>query len=240
MNSSLWRRLKYYGVGFLIGCIFVFFFFQTRGCSWTPSNRVKSAILGRVITVNEVERSIMEKYKLTMDDVITALNEGDVDFKNSRKDTEDKVYLITANLKDKGSFKFYFTLPTESYISEMHIGANDIKAIKNTKEGKGYFLHFPKDDYLVYPDSTAVNECKLEALGMNAPVIILKNLKADAYIDFEQSKLDTRPKPEHKIFTVVNKDTIAFNTIWYKNKIFIQDVQLNRLSACDTLSKKTK
>ena len=240
MNSSLWRRLKYYGVGFLIGCIFVSSFFQTRGCSWTPENRVRTAILDRVITVNEVERAIMEKHNLTMDDIIAAIQDGKVDFKNSRKDTKDKVYLFTAAIKDKGTYKLYFTLPTESFISELHIGANNIKEIKNTKVGKGYFLHFPNDEYLIYPDSTAATECKLQALGMESPVVILKNLKANAYIDFEKSNLSIEPKAEHQIFTIVNKDTIGFSSIWYKNKIYIQDVQLERLNECDALSKKTK
>ncbi len=233
MNSSWTKRLKFYGMGFLLGCVFVFFFFQTRGCSWTPSNRVKNMIMGRVITVNEVEKQIMKKYNISMDDVYKALNDGDVDFKNSRKNTTDKVYLINVDLKEKGKMKFYFTLPEESFISELHIGANDLESIENTKTGKGYFLHFPADDYLVYPDSTAVNECKLNELNMNAPVLILKNLKKNGYIDFEKSKLDIRPKPIQEIYTVVDYDTIGFSTIWYKNKIFIQQVNSNRVKDCD-------
>ncbi len=238
MNSSLLKRLKYYGFGFLLGCIFVFFFFQNRGCSWTPSNRVKSSIIGRVITVNEVEKEIMKKHNLTFEEIFQAISEGDVDFKNSKKDTEDKIYLIHGKIKDKGTYKFYFTLPTESYISELHIGADDIQKIKPTASGKGYFLHFPNDEYLVYPDSTKVNECKLDQLGINSPQKILKAMKENAYLSFENTKFETRPKPTHQIVTIVESDTVRFNTIWYKNKIFIQNIQLQQTTNCDSLLNK--
>jgi hypothetical protein len=59
--ESLWRRLKYYGIGFGIGLVFVIFFFQNRGCSWLPSNRVKNSILDRLVVASDETLEILKK-----------------------------------------------------------------------------------------------------------------------------------------------------------------------------------
>ena len=60
------KRLKFYGIGFGIGLFFVAFFFQNRGCSWLPSNRVKNAILDRLIVVSDETESTMKLKDLTI------------------------------------------------------------------------------------------------------------------------------------------------------------------------------
>ena len=72
MGSSFIRRLKYYGIGFGIGLIFVFIFFQNRGCSWLPGNRVKNTVLERVMVVNDETAKAFAKKGLTKKDAIAA------------------------------------------------------------------------------------------------------------------------------------------------------------------------
>ena len=67
--DSIFRRLKYYGIGFGAGLVFVIFFFQNRGCSWLPDNRVKNSILDRVLVLPETESVQMKKYGLTKKDL---------------------------------------------------------------------------------------------------------------------------------------------------------------------------
>lgn len=83
--DKLLRRLKFYGIGFGLGLIFIFFFFQNRGCSWLPGNRVKNAILDRVLVVSDEVRSEMNTLKLSDSLLIQALNDGDILFSESDK-----------------------------------------------------------------------------------------------------------------------------------------------------------
>ena len=58
--TTFWKRLRYYGIGFGIGCIFVFFFFQNRACTWLPDNRIKNSILDRTIVIQEDESDLLK------------------------------------------------------------------------------------------------------------------------------------------------------------------------------------
>ena len=89
MNSWI-KRIKFYGIGFGIGLLFVFFFFENRGCSWMPSNRVKNAILDRLIVVSEKTEILMNQKGVDANDILLALNSGDIDFIKSRKDIYPK------------------------------------------------------------------------------------------------------------------------------------------------------
>jgi len=62
MNTFL-RRLKYYGIGFGIGLLFVFFIFKQKGCSWTPGNRVKEAVLNRIIVADSLDLAFLKGQK---------------------------------------------------------------------------------------------------------------------------------------------------------------------------------
>src|SRR5690606_27248461 len=92
--TNFWRRLKYYGFGFLLGMLFLVFFFNNRGCSWLPGNRVKNTILDRLIVVSDETQMIMDQKGIKNDDLIEALNDGNVLFDESNKNDENKAYLI--------------------------------------------------------------------------------------------------------------------------------------------------
>jgi hypothetical protein len=92
--TTFLRRLKYYGIGFGVGMIFVFFFFQNRGCSWLPDNRVKNSILDRVLVMSSDEMFHFHKATIYNEDIIALLNDGDVDFKKSKTEGEMKIYFI--------------------------------------------------------------------------------------------------------------------------------------------------
>ena len=146
--ESIWRRLRYYGIGFGVGTIFVVFFFQNRGCSWLPSNRVKNSILDRLIVVSDETDSILSKKGITTDDVVQVLNDGDVVFDKSEKDNDSKIYAINNEGVD-----FFFTLPYESFISEVFVVDKLEDAIPST-EGVGSVIRYPDDDNMVFPDSS--------------------------------------------------------------------------------------
>ena len=236
MNSNLLRRLKFYGIGFGIGCIFVFFFFQNRGCSWLPGNRVKNSILDRVIVASDLEWEFMTSQGVSKDEIIAILNDGDVDFNNSKKEGETQVYIIEKEFEKIGFTRLYFTLPKESFIAEVKMGAKTAKEIENSTTGYGRFIHFPKDEFLIFPDTSKRVTCQQELLKLVNPKDILKKVKASGFIDFSKTDFTIRPKAEHYINFVVGKDTIGTKSIWYQNKINLSQFILPYNSDCDSLS----
>lgn len=220
--SSFLRRLKYYGIGFTVGLIFVIFFFQNRGCSWLPANRVKNSILERLLVVPDSQKELMQMQNISKKDIVAALNDGDVVFGESAKKGNPQVYLIEKDLKNKGTVKFFFTLPKESFISEVHIEEVKAGSIRSTKVGKGDIIRFPNDKDMLFIDTTALLACQKQILGINKSSELLKIWKKEARIDFEKSALYRSPKAEHYIeFKDKNGNWIGSKSIWYKTKINI-------------------
>lgn len=215
MGSSFFKRLKYYGIGFGLGLVFVFFFFQNRGCSWLPGNRVKNTILDRVMVISDETAVAFEEKGLTKEDVIASLNSGDVEFGESDKNDDSKVYVI----EYEGN-KFLYTLPYESFITEVKLGG-DAKKTKTSTEGMGTIWRFPSDKNLVYLDSSKVLECQLDLLKLKDAKAIFSKIKKSGKIDFERTDLSVRPKPEHFIVFHQDSTRVAAKTIWYKDKLEI-------------------
>lgn len=232
MGSTFIRRLKYYGIGFGIGIILVTFLLPNRSCSWTPGNRVKNMILGRLITVNEVESELLRSKNLTDKDVISVLNDGDINFKISKKDGDFKVYVIEKEFDGKGKFKFYFTLPNESFISEVKIGETNAQNVKNSTVGYGRFLSTPNDEYLISPDSTAKVTCQLNELNITDVKKLYKTIRKEGRINFEKSNFSAKPKVEQYLEYVDGVDTIGFQSVWYQNKIFISNFISKNAEKC--------
>lgn len=237
MFTSFLKRLKYYGIGFGMGAIIVTFLLPNRSCSWTPSNRVKNMIMGRVITATEIDWKLMQSKGITKSDILSVLDDGDIDFGKSKKDRNLKVYVIEKELKGKGNYKFYFSLPEESYISEVKIGEVDAKKVNNTKEGYGIVVSVPKDDFMFSVDSTQRVSCQMEKLGITSVKQVYWNVKKSGRINFSKSNLNVQPKPEHWLEFVNGKDTVSAQSIWYKGKIFISNFESDKTKECDFNSK---
>jgi hypothetical protein len=219
--DSFWRRLKYYGFGFLGGLVFVFVFFQNRGCSWLPANRVKNTILDRVIVISDDQKNLLLKKGFSIADVKNALNEGEVNFSESRKKGELKVYEVTNEIANRGEVTFYFTLPNESFISEVRLGPLDVNKVQNSTKGTGTILHFPKDEHLVFIDSTDLLLCQKRQLSIKKSSEILRQLKSNGKIHFSLTDFKSRPKVNHRMSFLHPKTRgeIYFDAVWYKNKI---------------------
>lgn len=225
--ESIWRRLRYYGIGFGLGTIFVIFFFQNRGCSWLPSNRVKNSILDRLIVVSDETAAILSKKGITADDVVQVLNDGDVVFDKSNKEKYSKIYAIN----NEGE-NFFFTLPYESFISEVFI-VDELKDAIPSSDGIGSIIRYPDDDNMVFPDSSTFVTCQQELLGLIAPKEIFKLIKETGKIDFSKTDLSIRPKPEHYLFFECKNEQIGATVIWYKSKLNIIRFHIPFENECD-------
>jgi len=213
MGSTFIRRLKYYGIGLGIGLIFVFIFFQNRGCSWLPGNRVKNTILERMMVVSDETAAAFEEKGLTKEDAIAALNDGDVEFGESDKNNDSKVYVIEYN-----GHKFLYTLPYESFLTEVKLGG-DAMDTETSQEGFGTIWRYPVDKDLVYLDSSSVLKCQLDQLQLKDAKAVFSKMKKTGKIDFARTNLEGRPKPEHFILFQLDSLEVAAKTIWYKDKL---------------------
>ena len=220
--KTFFERLKIYAIGFAIGMVFVFFFFQNRGCSWLPDNRVKNSILDRVIVLHTDVESKLKQKGINPEEVINLLNDGEVDFSKSQKDGLSKVYLLS---KDK--LKLYFTLPNESFISEVRMANVSVNKVQNSTQGEGRMIHFPKDNDLVFADTSKKVSCQQQALGMIENRKILKKIKSNGRIDFGKSDFKMKPKSLQYIYFTDSKGRkIGATAVWYKNKINIDNFDL--------------
>tara|TARA_R110002072_G_scaffold301854_1_gene482643 strand:+ start:18579 stop:19268 length:690 start_codon:yes stop_codon:yes gene_type:complete len=224
--DKLIKRLKFYGIGFGFGLIFVIFFFQNRGCSWLPGNRVKNSILDRVLVVSDATILQMNKLNITNEEIIQVLNDGDIIFSKSDKSEDSKYYLI-----EKEGRNYAFTLPQESFISEVFIDAKKSHA-KTSTTGYGKLIHFPKDSTLVYVDTNKVAICQQEFLDLNDTRDILKLIKESGRINFASSKLKQKPKAEHTIEFQMDSLPISTEMIWYKNKLNITSFKFEGSDFC--------
>lgn len=221
-------RLKYYGFGFAIGMVFVFFFFQNRGCSWLPANRVKNSILDRVITISEKEQAQLTKKGIQVSDIIALLNDGEVDFDKSKRDGSLKIY----HLSNK-KIQLYFSVPKEAFVSEVHLANTKVSNIKPSEKGLGKLIRFPNDQDLVFVDTTELLTCQVAELGFINQRLILKQLKTSGRIDFSKSNLYADPKPMVYLnFPDNKKNILGSKAIWYKNKINIFKLDLPFETKC--------
>jgi hypothetical protein len=220
--DNFFRRLKYYGIGFGIGLIFVVFFFGNRGCAWYPENRVKNTIFNRILVVSDNEMVKLKDLGLTKKDLILAINEGDVDFKKSKKNNHFKVYRFTCETKSGKTFNCNVTLNEDSFISEVQFGDKSAFKVKNTKEGLGSFIYFPKEKDFVFMDTTDLILCQQEAIKLVNENKLFNQIRKTGKLNFEKSNLSIQPKPEHWIqFRDKKNRLIEANAIWYKEKIEI-------------------
>lgn len=217
MKSSLGARLLYYFTGFGIGIVFVIFFFNNRGCSWTPKNRVKQSIVDRVVVLNDEFQNEMQKRGITEEMVKDVLYNGRVDFKSSQKESgELKVYNL---YNDK--LKLNFSLPDNSYLSEVSVGYSNTNKFSNSTEGKAKMLLFPKDDRLIYVDTLITSQPDFVKIGSPDNKTILKALEKTGEVDFEKSNYAAKPKAEHYVTCTINRQKVGLKTFWYKDRINI-------------------
>jgi hypothetical protein len=231
--ESFLRRLKYYGIGFGLGLVFVFFFFKNRGCSWLPENRVKNTVLERLIVLNDKEFQTLHEKGLSEKDILDVLNTGDVMFNESIKNTNPKVYVMQKEFKGK-NMKFYFTLPNDSFVSELFISKSSPKKIKNSTEGEGTVLHFPNEKDLIFVDSNKLVTCQQDKLGYINTRLILKDMKKGLKVDFAASNFKIKPRPIQKLIWRHPKfKVIEAEGFWYKNKINISLFETQDTLKCD-------
>ncbi|MEX1190443.1 MAG: hypothetical protein WED10_03525 [Brumimicrobium sp.] len=233
--KGFWKRLKFYLVGFTIGLIFVIFFFQNRGCAWTPQNRVKNSILDKVIVAQPEEIKRFEQHDISTDDLYAFLAQGDVVFGESLKDQNvyPKVYVIERESEGKKQ-RVQFSIYNDSYISLVHYLDKDQKPKRfESPEGVGIFLRLPKDSSLVYIDKSNFVQCKARGLASKKQDDLIKNLENSGKIIFDKSNLMLSKAEQYITFKQNDTLDVEAKTIWYESRITFKDFYWDEKLPCE-------
>jgi len=230
--KGIWKRLRYYLIGFLIGTIFVSILFKDRGCSWTPTNRVKNSIQDKIIVFPENQIQSFNALGLDKESVYKFLVEADVDFSNSLKDKFPKVYIIEEN--DSIDRRLQFSLYEDSYITIAHVLGKDEKPKRYEQlEGWGKMMRLPKDSSLVFIDKSNYTQCKARGLASTDQDDIIEAMKASGRVDFSKSDLMLTKAVQQIQF--MQNDTLEVNakTIWFESRITFKDFNWDYKLECE-------
>ncbi|PWH86940.1 hypothetical protein [Brumimicrobium oceani] len=230
--QGIWKRLRYYLIGFLIGTIFVSILFKDRGCSWTPTNRVKNSIQDKIIVFPENQIQSLNQLGLNKDNIYRFLVNADVDFSNSLKDKFPKVYIVENN--DSIHQRLQFSLYEDSYITVVHPLKKEEKPKRYEHlEGWGEMIRLPKDSSLVFIDKSNYTQCKARGLATKDQQEITNAMKATGRVDFSKSDLMLTKAVQQIQF--IQNDTLEVNakTIWFESRITFKDFDWDYKLECE-------
>ena len=213
--STFVRRLKYYGFGFGLGVVIVFFFFGNRSCNWGPEARVKAAIMDRVLVADSVNKAELLRRGISTSELKKLIEEAEIDFSQSKKEESIKVYYMQS-----GKFAFLISMPYESFIAEVNLIEQDAHSYSTNSKGIGSFLYFPKEQDFIYVPENELLESQMKEMGFKDNNALLHAIKTNGFIDFSRSNFNIRPKPEHSIRFIDEKNRkIEARAIWMKERM---------------------
>lgn len=214
--KSIWKRFQYYGIGLTIGLLFTFIFFQNRGCSWLPENRVKNAILDNVIVFKTTDIEEMKTKGLEPADYIEILNKGDIKFGLSKRDGEPKYYIGEIKTEEGKELRAQFELRVDGFIS-LCTPLHDKKVItKDLLNGEAVFQRLPLDTALVAFDDLA--KCQAKKLNISEKNI-LDALKDGGIVNYDLSDFTSYDRPVYHLSFVIGDKSYSGKAKWYKTRI---------------------
>ena len=219
--ENFFKRLKLYGIGFGIGLFCVFVFFKNRGCSWLPENKVKESILQRIIYIHTEDSLNFTKMKLGSSEVKKMIDNGSVVFSESKKKGDPRAYVMSCVTPKGKKINWIFTLPDGSFVSELKINSNEIipsiNKVRNSINGKGIPIYFPKNDELFYFGEKENLKKQLKNLGFLKSKDLQTKLEKNSYINFEKTKFDGQNSTHF-----LENENFEIEATWYKEKITIK------------------
>jgi hypothetical protein len=233
--ESFWRRLRYYGLGFGLGLILTFGIFNTRGCSWTPENRVKDAMNKRVWILDmQKVNSFYKDHKLNDAKFYRLMQDADISFTKSIRSGRHKVYDITFTDGKKQEAHCLARMTDESFVVEFIPGVQNIKEYRKMKRSSigASIIHTPNQKHLVYAEDNPAIKEHLRALGIPNDIQLQKALLS-GHFDYQKSRLKEQPRPVHvfQFRPENNKRRIEVSAacIWYKDKIKVYSLSEERI-----------
>ena len=217
--NTLKRRLLYYGLGFGMGLLFVFFFFNNRGCSWLPENRIKTQLAQKIIFVSEKNLTVLENLRIDKSELKKYIESADVDFSKSVKNTNPRIYHLEGPTSKNENFVSQVILYDGAFVCELVPNRFNSSAVKPTKNGLGVTVIIPSGKNFFYSDTSEYTICKRKALGIQEDSTLMTKFISSGRIDLQNSRLSLTPKPEHRLLVDDNSGVpFGFKASFYKEK----------------------
>jgi hypothetical protein len=224
--DNFFRRLKYYGIGFGIGLIFVVLLFQQKGCSWTPGNRVKSAILERIIFIDSLDENYIKTHNISPKILRQFIENGTVSFLKSKRNGQEKLYHFHGTLGSDKSFNCLVGYREKSVVVDLDFEHSDIKQYKSLAGFAKPFLYKKKNWF-----SGKWNLYELKGMvPSSAPEKFTELFLKNGRLDCSKSTFDVQKPTSFLIFinefAKHHKQEYQMRTIWYQEKIEIKDLSI--------------
>ena len=84
------KRFTFYGFGFFLGLVLVFFFLggKKASCNWLPNDRILNIIKQKKLSFSDAVQNSLQSSKIDSLDIMEVLNSGDIDFSKSQVKNE--------------------------------------------------------------------------------------------------------------------------------------------------------
>jgi len=218
------RRLKYYGIGFAIGLVFVIVLFRQKGCSWTPGNRVKSAILERIVFIDSTDIAFLKNHRLSAKDLRNYIEQGTVSFMDSKRDGNEKLYHFSGKLGSEEGRICLIAYREKSVVVDIDFTHQNLQHYQRLQGKSIPFLYRKKNWFSGNLDALA-----LEGMNMpNAPEKLTQWFMKTGAIDANLSTFDTGNPVTYLIIPEKNasKDSsYLIKSKWFQEKIELVEVE---------------
>lgn len=224
--NNFFRRLKYYGIGFGIGLIFVLLLFQQKGCSWTPGNRVKSAILERIIFVDSLDEEFLTSNRISKESLKTFIEQGTISFLKSKRNGSEKLYHFYGDLGALKSFNCIIAYREKSVVIDIDFEHADFNEYIPLDGYAKPYLYQKKNWFSGKWELFNLNEIE----PSNAPEKFSAMFLNNGLLNCHKSTLTGYNATTHFILkNGITKDQereYHIKTIWYKEKLEIKDLSI--------------
>lgn len=218
------KRLSYYIIGLLLGCIFVALVFGQRACSWTPSNRIKTDILEKIIVFPDNQVEQLHQIGINKSNIKDIVVKGSINYSESLKDHSvfPREYVFEVN--DSIDRRLQFSLYEDSYVTVVHVLKEQEKAKRyGNLKGWGEMAHLPRDSSLIFIDESNHTQCKARGLASKKEDDIIAAMKKTGRINFSKSDLMLTKAVQQIYFTQNDTVNVQAETIWFRYKIAFED-----------------
>jgi len=208
----------YYGIGLLIGLLFVTFFFGNRGCSWLPENRIKSSIFSQVLVVDTT--ALLAGFTDSM--YIVTIVEADVNLGLSLRQGEPKAYYFANKKKGNKARFFQVTFETDGVVGIVKTIPEDQKAKIQTGNYWYPIIHMPGDSNFIsfFEDVQA----KVDYFKLNRQQIH-NALKSTGIAETQHFDFDPDKRKIHRMTFVHRGITYKILARYFQNSLQLMDIE---------------
>ncbi|MFM7566156.1 MAG: hypothetical protein ACKO4K_05375 [Flavobacteriales bacterium] len=219
MNTFL-RRLKYYGIGFGIGLVFVVLLFKQKGCSWTPGNRVKESLLSRVMVADSIDLAFLKQQHISTEGLRKLLENSSVSFSESDIKPARKTYVLFGELPNGKSLTYLITLHDQDFLVEVDFLHRSPSTFQRTRGLLKPVLFKPQKNWF-HGDW---NQYAIEGLnGGDTPEKVTRLFFENGQIVLESTSLN-EAKPTHQLLIPYHSKTLCLTAFYFQEKIEVRSM----------------